>query len=241
MKSKIKTKPVDASGRNWLLPFNDMMTLLLTFFVLLLSISKVDATKVQTASTSVIEAFGVTPEAALRPTIRVFDPFIFPSEDVGNDSDTESSIQEKPWGSTEDWKGLVRMLNAAGGTRASFTEKGIEANFSENLFFRPGEVEPATTEPSGFQPLLEALRKTDVMVRVEDHTADTPLDLSRYAASWELSTARAARIAEMLKQKGIAPRRLSISGYGDSRILMPGRKSERTLNRIDLILTFNRN
>ena len=240
MKNKLRTKPVDASGRNWLLPFNDMMTLLLTFFVLMLSISKVDATKVQTASTSVIDAFGVTPETALRPVIRIFDPFIFPSEDDGNGADAENSIQEKPWGSAEDWKVLVGVLNATGGVRASFTEKGIEANFSENLFFRPGEVAPAAAGPSGFQPLLEALKKTDVMIRVEDHTADALLD-GRYASSWELSTARAARIAEMLKQQGIAPRRLSISGYGDSRILKPGRKSERTLNRIDLILTFNRN
>jgi len=60
----------------WLLTFNDMMTLLLTFFVLILSLSKLDVAKAKAVSDAVGMAFGV-PGVAEKASVRVFDPFVF--------------------------------------------------------------------------------------------------------------------------------------------------------------------
>ena len=55
-------------------------------------------------------------------------------------------------------------------------------------------------------------------VRFEVHTDNIPLRQgSRWPTNWELSTARAAKLARYLIDKGVAPERLSIGGYGEYR------------------------
>ena len=223
MKNKYQT--INAGDRNWLLPFNDMMTLLLTFFVLILSMSKVDTAKVGAASNAVSDYIGMTSEQQSLYA-RVFDPFV-----LSENAQEQSLEQEKrSWGTREDRERLLKMLNGMAGVKAGITEHGIKANFAQSLFFRAGEAELAAGEHAGFKEILDVLRETNAAVRIEAHTPDPPLD-GKYASSWELSTARAARLTEKLMQAGIAPRRISISGYGDSRLN----------HSIDFILTFNRN
>lgn len=232
---KIKQKPVDASGRNWLLPFNDMMTLLLTFFVLMLSISKVDTTKMQSASDSVMDAFSSVQEPGLA-SIRVFDPFVF-SEATDSPLPPEQREQTRPWGSLEDRDRLAASLNKMAGVKARLVENGLEASFSENLFFAAGQSGPAAADHPGLRELIDALKRTEAMVRIEDHTKDSPVEQDRYPSAWELSMTRAARFAGILKNQGIAPRRISISGCGDLR--SGSFKGRGSLNRINFILTFN--
>ena len=239
---KLQHKPVDTSGRNWLLPFNDMMTLMLTFFVLLLAISKVDAEKVRTASFAVSDYLGIAAEPE-RSTVRVFDPFVFSSSDDADKSSGQvERMESRPWGTKDDRERFIRTLNAMTGVKAKMTENGIETNFSEHLFFRSGQMELAFTDHPGLQEILEVLKRTDATIRVEDHTIDQPVDQGHDASNWELSTARAARLAGALITRGVAPWRLSVSGCGDMGISVAERK-EKTgkVNRIDFILTFNRN
>ena len=55
-------------------------------------------------------------------------------------------------------------------------------------------------------------------VRFEVHTDNIPLRQgSKWPTNWELSTARAAKLARYLIDKGVAPERLSIGGYGEYR------------------------
>ncbi len=240
----IRTKPLDASGRNWLLPFNDMMTLLLTFFVLMLSISKVDTSKVQTASFAVSEHLGVA-VVAERVAVRLFDPFVFSEDSKEGAAPEEQAPVVQPWGSLEDREKFVKLMNGMAGVRARMTESGsIEASFNEDLFYRSSEAqagaEPSTKEHPGLQELISVLGRSDAMVRVEDHTNNAPADKTRFASHYELSTARAARFAAVLMEKGISPRRISIAGYGDLRALLPGGlKAGKLSNRIEFVIIFN--
>lgn len=234
MSKSLKHKPADTGGRNWLLPFNDMMTLLLTFFVLILSISKVDTTKVQSASDSVLDAFGSVQEQGLA-SIRVFDPFVF-SESTDHPLPPEEGFETRPWGSLDDRDRLVNALNKMTGIKARLLENGLEASFGEGLFFAAGQAEPASADHPGLRELIDVLKRTEAMVRIEDHTKDSPLEKDLYPSVWELSTTRAARFGGILKNRGIAPRRISISGCGDLRA--GSFRGKGSLNRINFILTF---
>ena len=228
--------PASSGGRNWLLPFNDMMTLLLTFFVLLLSLARVDIIKIQAASGSVSEAFGVEAE---KVAARVFDPFILPvaEESLRKETGTEAKTEEGLSPAERD--ALVARLNTMEGVRAWTTENGIAISMAEGTLYKAGSAELKADSP-GLAALYPVLQKADVLARVEGNTSDAPSDRSRFPSNWELSAQRAINIVKLFIERGIAPQRLSAAGYGDSKPAAPGSRKQRELNnRIDIFLTFH--
>jgi chemotaxis protein MotB len=104
--------------------------------------------------------------------------------------------------------------------------------------------------PSGQANLLpgagEKLRETGKILfaegmelRVEGHSDDQPIHNALYRSNWELSTARAMSVLNLLvDQAGFPPDRISAAGYGPFRPIAPndtpeGRQKNR---RIDLIV-----
>lgn len=230
----------DVSGSNWLLPFNDMMTLLLTFFVLILSLSKIDAARVQTASYAVSDALGLALEEE-NAVVRVFDPFVLSEQ--GEENGTAAPGQEKkemPWGSALDREALAARLNRIQGVHARLTAAGMEVSFAEEIFFRKGSTDFTAQNHPGFLTLLGALEKSDASVRVEDHTADLPAGGRKLASGWELSMARAAEVAAALSTGGIRAQRISVAGYAVSGRSASGSLGHKGISdRLDIKLTFN--
>ncbi len=64
-------------------------------------------------------------------------------------------------------------------------------------------------------------RYDDFKIDVEGHTDDVPISSPAYPSNWELSTARATNIVKFLTGMGIPSERLKASGYGSSRPLVP--------------------
>jgi chemotaxis protein MotB len=62
---------------------------------------------------------------------------------------------------------------------------------------------------------LAAMRELEL--QVGGHTDDTPIKTDRFPSNWELSTARAVEVVQLLVATGIDPRRLSAAGYGEHR------------------------
>jgi flagellar motor protein MotB len=86
-------------------------------------------------------------------------------------------------------------------------------------------------------PILEkvtmmAVRQTNFNIEVMGHADNVPIARPEFPSNWELSTARASRVARQLIENGVDPARLSVKGYGDSRPLVPNTTPEnRRINR----------
>lgn len=213
-------------GGKWLSTFNDMVTLLLTFFVLILSMSSMDQGKIKEASHSAKRAFGILPPGQ-KTGIRAFDPFVIP---MGRKIMTCEDRKEK----------LVNRVNKIAGMDAKETEKGISVVMGEKVLFKTGMAEITTKDNSALRALSSILRETDCSIRVEGHTDDIPINNHRFSSNWELSSARAVAVVKyLIYKKGISPERLSAAGYGESRPLVPNvSESNRTLNRrVQIVLT----
>ena len=81
--------------------------------------------------------------------------------------------------------------------------------------------------------------KTPYDVRVEGHTDDIPIHDDEFDSNWELSSARATRIARVILALGaIPPERLSAAGYAEFHPVADNRTPEgRAQNRrVDLII-----
>jgi len=227
---KKNSKDSGDQGGKWLATFNDMVTLLLTFFVLILSMSKLDVAKVNEAVYAINDALGMLNLGETVDT-RVFEPFIIP---MGN----------RRLRFEEEKRELAEHINKIGNMDAKVIEEGAAITLKEKLFFKTGMAEIEGKNYSSLKDLCSILQKTDCQIRVEGHTDDVPIENKRFPSNWELSVARAVNVVKYFISEGnISPERLSAAGYGDSRPILPNVSDRnRELNRrVEIILTLREN
>ncbi len=74
--------------------------------------------------------------------------------------------------------------------------------------------------------------KTKWIIRVDGHTDAAPIKSAKFKSNWELSTARAIAVVEYLISKGINPKNLAATGFGEHQPVTPGKTAEeRSYNR----------
>jgi len=196
--------------------YGDMMSLLLTFFVLLLSFATLEERKVKEAISSLKGALGVMPQSMSqrtrpdpRPVAIVKPP-------------RSETVKERIKKVREELRsqGLERQVEV--GER----EKGIlNIRISSSLLFRSGSAELL---PSAF-PILEEVSELlrqhmsdyDSDIRVEGHTDDVPISPTLaqvFPTNWELSVARAISVMRFMTDRtGLPPDHFAVAGYGPHR------------------------
>jgi chemotaxis protein MotB len=114
------------------------------------------------------------------------------------------------------------------------TTQGVMLSLSETVTFPSGR---ATLSPA-VAPLLEqvaalAQEKADLDIEITGHTDDRQIATAEFPSNWELSAARASRVARaLLEQQRVDPTRISTRGYASYRPLYPNDTEEhRAANR----------
>jgi len=205
--------------------FGDMMSLLLTFFVLLVSMATFEPAKFKVASESLKDAFGVL-EAF--PSIPIH-PFVPIPRHDGSESRRKNSIND-----AKKIEKLLDTKNLGGVAKVEVTETGIAILLRDPASFATGSAELKENGQSILSDIAGIIKSTpDLKVRVEGHTDDVPIHSSRYASNWELSSARALSVVQLLSlRSGINPGNMSATGYGEFRPLVPNTSEEnRAKNR----------
>lgn len=223
----MKRKPEEQQGGGkWLTTFNDLVTLLLTFFVLVLTMSSLDVAKVKEMSRSIIGAMGRL-EAGSASEFRIFEPFVAP---MGRMS--LSLVRKK--------ETLADKLGRAGDFEIRVTEGEILVTMDEKLFFETGRAEIRDEGAAVLDKLAVIMKETGGDIRVAGHTDDVPISTAIYPTNWELSVVRATGVVRYLVSSGgISPERLSASGYADTRPRMPGTdaKARAANRRVEIVIT----
>lgn len=98
----------------------------------------------------------------------------------------------------------------------SLRREGLVVSLREIGFFDSGS---ATVRPGALDAiarLAAVLKQRPENLRVEGHTDNIPIHTARFATNWELSTARATDLIQLLITKyGLPPGHLSAAGYGE--------------------------
>lgn len=222
----------------WLLTFNDMMTLVLTFFVLILSMSSLDMNRVRQASNAAADAFGATLQTREAVSV-VFEPILtsIADPDIERQRMHDALNGSKPQpGKTAELE-LIGAFNRLPGVSARMVDGRLSVILDDALMFEPGSAELAVNDPLTLEAIRGIFKSTDGDIRVEGHTDDRPIR-SRYPSNWELSTARAVNVVKYLMDGGVAPERLSAAGYADCKPAVPNSdESKRALNRrVEILL-----
>jgi chemotaxis protein MotB len=197
-----------------------MMSLLLTFFVLLLSFSEVDAVRYRALSESLQEAFGIKK-----------------AQEIFNNPKSEALPAEGAGMSQGDLFEHLRSLipQAYDGGRPSTSDgKGTLLTIPGRVLFESGEA-TLRDEMKPFLIEVAAIleKKPRMTLQVEGHTDDVPIHTARFPSNWELSAGRAiAVIRFLMEQAETPPDRLGAAGYADSRPLVANDSPKnRELNR----------
>lgn len=214
-----------ASG--WLTTFNDLVTLLMVFFVLIFSMSVIDVHKVKQFQSALQSGLGVLNAGDSAAVAVVDDRYQQPAQAA------QQSARVKKLETS------IRQLEELDGVSATFERGGITISMDEQLLFAPGRARLNPGSRAQLDRVARVLRKTGGPVRVEGHTDNIPVHSRRFPSNWELSTARAVRVLKYLADSGrIAPQRLSAVGYGAAKpIVGNDTPDRRAINRrVEIIL-----
>lgn len=192
------------TGRIWLTTFNDMVTLLMVFFVLLFSMGSLDVKRFKHFQNALQSAMGVLYEGKHAPVGMI----------------TETFPSEKPTHSREPALGRdrqrIEQLQQTQGLEARYTTRGIQLTLKDNLLFRSGSAKVTAQGLVLLESISRVIRNIGRRIRVEGHSDNVPISTDRYPSNWELSTERAIRVVKYFIEQGqVDPRLLSAVGYAD--------------------------
>jgi len=215
-------------GAAWLATFGDLMSLLLTFFVLLLSFASMDIVKFKDAMGSMNAAFGHAQlDFGMNNTVStdiieydyqkndtfVKPPMEMPYKDnkliVDQNEEILKRINESI--TTNDLEDTVSAEN---------TGRGIVVRVKGQFFFNSGSAVLKEEAYSLLDDIIGIVEEFPYNMSVEGHTDDTPINTAQFPSNWELSTARAISTLRYILESGrIETERLGASGYADTRPL----------------------
>lgn len=239
-KKKKKPKPLEQPEEDapepgapaWMATFADLATLLLTFFVLLLSFANMNVIEFKTALGSVRHAMGVITRKPGYFEGRTTSPIEWNSED-GPKKPHKGIPQE-----AAKIQALIQARKLDGSMKLIVTEDHIILRVHK--LFR---VASADLDPERFDELdiiSQLVRIHPHPVTIEAHTDDQPIATDKYPSNWELSAARAAAVARYLVSGGkVSAKRLNPGGYAHYRPLASNATAEgRAKNRrLDVVLS----
>jgi chemotaxis protein MotB len=93
---------------------------------------------------------------------------------------------------------------------------GLVISLREADFFNSGSATPKPETLPTLRQIAAALGRTPYDLRIEGHTDNIPIHTAEFDSNWELSSARATRIARLfLDLKAMPPDRISAAGYAE--------------------------
>ena len=197
---------------SWLMTYGDMVTLLMAFFVLMYSASKVSEEKYEQVAQSIAQGFNSPgPDAIVE---------IASSEIAESESTEEVTVLSPLTNAKAMLDQLIEERDLDGEMTTSFTPTGLKIELSSSSFFGSGSADvkesmvPSLIELS---EVLQSLPDGDYQVEVEGHTDNVPINTARFPSNWELSSLRAINVAHIFEDTGIQKDRLSAIAYADTR------------------------
>jgi chemotaxis protein MotB len=185
-----KTEHEEDGTDAWLMTYADMITLILCFFVIMLSVSEPKTEKFEKLKQQLTGGFiEKTVEIPLKSTFQEFQKII---EDQAVERDAS----------------VERHGNV------------IQFEMGGNMLFEAGSAtlkpEAYTLIDKMVVTLLNSGMK-NYTVDVEGHTDNTAVTNAQFASNWELSAARSAAVVRLMLEKGIAAPALKVVGFADTR------------------------
>jgi chemotaxis protein MotB len=248
-----------ANHEAWAIPYGDLITLLLAFFVVMYAMSSVNEGKYRVLSDSLVAAFNGAP--------KTFEPIQVGEKQVGPGADLAISLPRPPI-SGQPQRAVQPIVLAQHGQQQrdelagvadeveqSMSDlidrelvtvrrhgKWVEVEIRTDILFPSGVATLSSPAEEVLQQLADTLKPFPNSIRVEGHTDNRPINTAAFPSNWELSAARAASVVHLFTRAGIDPARLAVIGLGENRPSQSNATAEgRNANRRVLLVILGGN
>ena len=194
---------------DWMATWADAITLLMAFFVILLSTAKIDEAKYAKVANAIAQNLQHKEEPEAQPVAAPVS-----AEDIAFESKLASRLEP-----------LNKIENVAVET----AKDSLTIEFSGGLLYTPGSADLKKNAVETLGQVSAALGDVDLneyMITVEGHTDDTPIRTSRFPSNWELSASRATSVVRALVIGGLDRTQVSALAFADTQPLIPNVDSQ---------------
>jgi chemotaxis protein MotB len=220
----------------WAVPYGDLVTLLLAFFVVLYAVSSVNEGKYHALSNTLFTEFNGQKPPGSAPgsapgAVAVAHPFpgqsakspVAESHAIFDDTATVTRKEAEEIARTHaEAEALDKVANDVSAAMADLIKSNlvvvrrrgttIEVEIRTDILFPSGSATLSATAVGVIGKLSQTLASLPNPVRVEGHTDSQPIDTVAFPSNWELSSARAASVVHLIANSGVDPARLSVIG-----------------------------
>ncbi len=263
-KHKQKKHSEEENGEAWLLPYSDLMTLLLAVFIVLFAVSKVDETKAEKVAEAFREGMMSGSEGILSGVGGSFVPHHSEgaeeetpqnegTENSGTDTtqqganvsqdELEEFLGTTELGNLEELKSKLEVMfkneDLTTDITTSIDKRGLIISLNNAILFESGSAEIKPQNEFTLIKIAKIINTLDNYIRIEGHTDNLPIHSAVYPSNWELSTARAASVVRLfINECNVSPEKVVAVGYGEYKpITDNSTKEKRAKNRrIDIIV-----
>lgn len=254
--------PEKDNGERWLLTYSDLITLLMVFFVVLYSMSQIDANKFKAVADSLSKALGGGTPAKMDIATNPSGPSLFEKGNpqskatqpgTTNNKDNTANTNSAANGSQgntdtenmtiEGIKSKLDKFAADNGIQAklvsSIEERGLVISIQDTLLFESGSADVTPRAREILDKVITVLAPTPNYIKIEGHTDNLPINTARFPSNWELSVLRATNVLQIMAGPNkISYDRLSATGYGEYRpVASNDSEAGRAQNRrVDLVI-----
>jgi len=190
----VKPKASEES-EEWLVTYADAITLLMCFFVMMLTFAEFDIPAFEEAAAAIKDKIGAKDEPSPTEKMKI------------------------------DVEDVVFQMQADRAVQVTKDSKGVVIELASNAFYKPGSAElreEALPVLDKIAQTISAPRYSTYNIQVEGHTDDEPISTEKFPSNWELSTARAATVVRFFIEKGyVDPIKLSATGFADQKPKVP--------------------
>lgn len=247
------------ADENWLVPYSDLLTVLLALFIVLFAMGKTDEKKMGEMGRSFHMAFGGGRGGSSMLACDYMAPQLAPSENLpsATTSDAPLNRNEAPPASSarnratpltqtalretvqllqlkEAVDRYIKMRGLVGELEAKSTEDEVRLRIKDSTLFQSGEAYFRPESQKLAADIAKLLAGLPQQIVVTGHTDNAPINTFQFPSNWELSGMRAVNFMRFLlaQEPTLKPENFSTIGYGEYRPLRPNNSEDgRSKNR----------
>lgn len=234
---------------SWLIPYADLMTLLLALFLVLFASSSVNKKKFDAMANAFNSVF--SGGSGLLEGTNGLDPNNIPSvtepDDINDieepSNDIEELIEKGELDNLEQLKSTLETYfhenDLDTSVKTYIDERGLVISLNNAILFDSGSAVLKVGYAQTLLKIANTINVLDNYIRIEGHTDNVPIYSSKYESNWELSAARATNVVRLfISDAKINPEKMVAVGYGEFKPIannstVEGRAQNR---RVDIII-----
>ena len=207
----------------WLVSYADFITLMFGFFVVLYAFARADEKKQVQVSAAIQSAFRSMGSFSKTPNTTLSGAAGQGGQAVAKANLVTEEEVVAPRQVKEDLDRLRRDLTVALASQVAshaisleMGRDGLVISLREAGFFDSGSAAPKPDALPVLRQIAGKLGSTPYDVRIEGHTDNVPIHNTEFDSNWELSAARATRIARLfIETRAVPPDRIAAAGYSE--------------------------